>query len=131
MRIKTKLPVNSQPLVRVRFMAIGLVLLAFVISGPLLIVAKQAYITNVSMKMNALSDSLKIVNEEIASLQLTAERLSSNARVEEFARKSCNLDYPGINQIVIVKMKHNKNKMESVSMSSMLDVINKSLGVRN
>jgi len=128
---KRELPNRPQPLIRIRFMAIGLVLLALLITGPLLIVAKQAYITNVSMKMNSLSDSLRMLNKEIASLQITAEQLSSNGRIEEFAKKTCGLDYPAVNQIVIVKIKNNENKTESVSMSAVLDVINKSLGVRN
>ena len=131
MRIKKDVTVKTKPLIRLRFMLIGLVLLALAISGPLLVVRKQVYITDVSMKMNALSDSLNMLNKEIATLQLTAEQLSANGRIEEFARTARNLEYPSVNQIVIVKMKHGENRNDSVTVASVIGVINKSLGVRN
>jgi len=130
-RIKKDVTVKTKPLIRLRFMLIGLVLLALAISGPLLVVRKQVYITDVSMKMNALSDSLNMLNKEIATLQLTAEQLSANGRIEEFARTARNLEYPSVNQIVIVKMKHGENRNDSVTVASVIGVINKSLGVRN
>lgn len=132
MKVKRELPASeSQPIIRVRFMAFGLAILALVISGPLLLVYKQAYITNMSIKMNETSDSLRILDKEIAALQVKVEQLSSNERIEKFAKDHCGLDFPGVSQMVIVKMKDSENRAASVTMNSVIEVINKSLGVRN
>ncbi|NLD92449.1 MAG: hypothetical protein GX639_07240 [Fibrobacter sp.] len=128
---KKKIPSKTEPIVKVRLMLIGLAILGLIISGPLLIVTKQVYITNVSMKMNALSDTLKVLDKEIAALQHDVERLSDNSRIETFARHHCKLEYPNVNQIVIVKMKSGSDKVETVTLASVLNVINRSLGVRN
>jgi cell division protein FtsL len=119
------------PLIRLRFMVIGLVVLILVISGPLLLVTKQVYITDVSMRMNKLSDSLKVLNKEILTLQLTCEHLSSNERIAQFARTSRGLEYPTANQIVIVKMYDDKNELDAGSVDNVLGLIKKSLGVNN
>ena len=119
------------PLIRLRFMVIGLVVLILVISGPLLLVTKQVYITDVSMRMNKLSDSLKVLNKEILILQLTCERLSSNERIAQFARTSRGLEYPSANQIVIVKMYDDKNELDAGSVDNVLGLIKRSLGVNN
>ncbi len=128
---KKKTPSKTEPIVRVRFMLIGLAILGLIISGPLLIVTKQVYITNVSMKMNEQSDTLKVLDKEIAALQHDVERLSDNSRIETVARHHCKLEYPNVNQIVIVKMKSGSDKVETVTLASVLNVINRSLGVRN
>jgi cell division protein FtsL len=128
---KKETPSKTEPLVKVRFMLVGLAILGLIISGPLLIVTKQVYITSVSIKMNEKADSLKLLDKEIAALQRDAEKLSGNSRIETFARHNCNLDYPNVNQIVIVKMKSGSDKIETVTLASVLDVINRSLGVRN
>ena len=119
------------PLIRLRFMVIGLVVLILVISGPLLMVTKQVYITDVSMRMNKLSDSLKVLNKEILKLQLTCERLSSNERIAQFARTSRGLEYPTAHQIVIVKMYDDKNGFDAGSVDNVLGLIKRSLGVNN
>jgi cell division protein FtsL len=121
----------TQPLIRFRFMVIGLVLLLLVIAGPLLVVTKQVYITDVSMRMNRLSDSLRVLHKEISTLQLTREHLSANERIESFARASIGLEYPTVNQIVIVKMSNEKNEFDAGRLDKVLGVIKRSLGVDN
>lgn len=122
---------TTQPLIRLRFMVIGLVLLILVIAGPLLVVTKQVYITDVSMRMNRLSDSLRVLHKEISTLQLTCEHLSANERIESFARTSIGLEYPTVNQMVIVKMGNGKNEFDAGGVDKVLGVIKRSLGVNN
>jgi cell division protein FtsL len=122
---------TTQPLIRLRFMVIGLVLLILVIAGPLLVVTKQVYITDVSMRMNKLSDSLRVLHKEISTLQLTYEHLSANERIELFARNSIGLEYPTVNQIVIVKMRDDKNGYDAGGVDKVLGIIKRSLGVNN
>jgi cell division protein FtsL len=112
-------------------MVIGVIALLLVIAGPLLVVTKQAYITDVSMRMNKLSDSLRVLHKEITSLQLTCEHLSANERIESFARTSIGLEYPAVNQIVIVKMRNDKNEFDAGGVDKILGVIKRSLGVNN
>lgn len=121
----------AQPLIRFRFMVIGVVVLLLVIAGPLLVVTKQVYITDVSMRMNKLSDSLRVLHKEITNLQLTCEHLSANERIESFARTSIGLEYPAVNQIVIVKMNNDKNEFDAGGVDKILGVIKRSLGVNN
>lgn len=119
-----------QPLIRLRGMAAGTVLLVILISGPLLLVTKQVYITNISIRMNAVSDSLRILNKEITALQLTCEQLSSIDRVENFARKTRQLEYPSTNQIVIVKMSSGST-VASGNISGLLAFVKKAIGAKS
>lgn len=131
MRINKNPPAPPvQPLIRLRSMLIGVGLLLLVISGPLLIVTKQVYITNASLRMDALSDSLKIMNKEIATLKLTCERLSSNERIEQFARESRGLEYPNSNQIVIVKLGEQKKSSASDNLVNLVAVMRRAFGVK-
>lgn len=117
-----------QPLIRFRSMFIGTLLLILLISGPLLMVAKQVYINNVSLRMNAMADSLEILNKEITSLELTCQQLSFNERIERIVRDARQLEYPTANQIVIVKMHQNTN---GTGFSDFLTYVKRALGVRS
>ena len=93
---------NSAPVIRFRFMAMMVTVLALLVFGPLLLVWKQAYITSSSMRIEAMNDTLSAINKKIAALRLGRERLSSNERIESFARMALKLDYPSSDQIVIM-----------------------------
>jgi cell division protein FtsL len=111
-------------------MAVGTLLLVLLISGPLLLVTKQVYITNISIRMNAVSDSLRTLNKEITALQLTSEQLSSIDRIESYARKTRQLEYPSTNQIVIVKMP-SESTIASGNISELLAFVKKAIGAKS
>jgi hypothetical protein len=117
-----------QPLIRFRSMFIGTLLLILLITGPLLLVTKQVYINNVSLRMNAMADSLEMLNKEITSLELTCQQLSFNERIERVVRDARQLEYPTANQIVIVKMHSNTN---SAGVSDFITFVKRALGVRS
>jgi cell division protein FtsL len=73
------------------------------IGAPLLTVWKQVYITNASVRAERLIDSLTIMNERLARLQLATERLMSTERIERIARESLALDYPRSREIIVVR----------------------------
>lgn len=88
--------------VRLRFMATGLMTVLLCIAGPLLLVWKQAYIASSSMRIEAMTDTLSALNREIATLQFLRDRLSSNERIERVARAMLRLDYPSSDRIMII-----------------------------
>lgn len=92
----------KSPVVRLRFMLIGIVLLVAAMSGPLLLVWKQSHINQVSIELENMNDTLEALDREIASLRLECEKLSSTARIERLAREALSLDYPSSDQIVII-----------------------------
>jgi cell division protein FtsL len=98
---------SQQPILRFRPFLIRIAFLLMVISGPLLIVWKQVYINNASIKLNKMSDSLNALRREIASLEIQCERYSSTDRIERFARENLQLEYPVSSQIVVVKTSKN------------------------
>jgi cell division protein FtsL len=93
---------SSHPIIRFRSMMLGVGLIALLISGPLLIVWKQVYITDSSLKLNGMADTLSSLEKQTSSLRLIRERLSSTERIEQFARNTLQLDYASSDQIVIV-----------------------------
>ena len=94
----------AMPLVRLRSMVLWMVLLAVLISGPLLLVWKQVYINTASLQMNTLADSLLVLQKEVATLQLRCERFAATERIEKFAREALELEYPLSSQIMIVSV---------------------------
>lgn len=92
------------PIFRLRSMILGIAIVSALITGPLLMVWKQVYITSTSLKLEKMSDSLTGYAKEITRLRLKAERLSSNERIEHIARSSLGLDYPVSDQIVIIEV---------------------------
>jgi cell division protein FtsL len=105
MRSRTiKKTVGSAPIVRVRFMATGLAVVVFCITGPLLLVWKQAYIASASMRIEKMADTLSALNKEIVTLRFMRDRLSSNERIEKAARTLLRLEYPSSDRIVLVQV---------------------------
>jgi hypothetical protein len=92
------------PIIRIRFMVIGMVALALLIAGPLLLVWKQAYITSSSVTLEAMSDTLSALNKRIATFRLQSERLSSTERIEKYARTVLHLEYPSSDRISILSL---------------------------
>jgi cell division protein FtsL len=101
---------TSSPIFRLRSMILGIAIVSALITGPLLMVWKQVYITSTSLKLEKMSDSLAVYTKNIARLNLRAQRLSSNERIERIARSSLELDYPVSDQIVIVEVPHSRMK---------------------
>lgn len=95
---------GARPIIRFRSMLLGILLVGGFIAGPLLMVWKQVYITSTSWNMGSMTDSLTVLNREIAALRMQCEYLSSNRRIEKIARGSLGLDYPTSEQIVIVRI---------------------------
>jgi cell division protein FtsL len=100
---------QTAPVVRVRFMAVVLAAVVIGIAGPLALVWKQAYIASSSMRIETMTDTVSVLNRQIATLQLLRDRLSSNERIERVARTLLGLDYPSSNRIVIIPV-HDKSE---------------------
>ena len=100
---------SSQPILKLRFVIGVVAILALVIAGPMLIVWKQVYINATSMKMEKMSDSLSVLNREIATLKLACEHMSTTEKIERFARINLGLEYPLSNQIEIVELNGHKS----------------------
>jgi len=79
------------------------VVVAALITGPLLVVWKQVYLTKVSMKRAAISDTLTVLSKQAAQLRFMTEKLSSTSRIEAIAHERLGLEYPASGQIVIIK----------------------------
>jgi cell division protein FtsL len=84
-------------------MALGFLTVVVLITVPLLVVWKQAYIARTSAMLEKLTDTLSAQNREVARLRLQCENVSRTERIEAFARKALLLDYPATGQIVIVR----------------------------
>jgi cell division protein FtsL len=98
----------ATPIIRFRSMLAGVSIIAVLITGPLLMVWKQVYITSTSITIEKMTDSLNVLNKHIAELKLKGEWLSSNDRIEHIAKQSLGLDYPSSEQIVIIKVPKNE-----------------------
>ncbi len=86
------------------------VLVIIVVMFPLSLVWKQVYITNTSLRQDSLRDSLTVLQKEVITLSIAAERLSATERIENIARESLGLDYPSSEEIVVV---HPRKRKES------------------
>lgn len=82
--------------------------IAIFVSLPLSIVYKERYITDQYLKNSRLYDTLVVKTKEIEKLRLVCERISSKERIEKIAKNKLKLDYPSIEQIVIVKIPKEK-----------------------
>jgi hypothetical protein len=104
-RTKTKSPSSSPaaPVLRVRELVIGIVCIAVLIVWPLLMVSKQIFITNLSIRETALADSLASAGRQLAALRLYNEKLSGTARIESISRDRLGLDYPAAGSIVVIR----------------------------
>lgn len=99
-----KKPGDRSPLVRIRQMIIVIAGVVALFSVPLVLVWKQTYIRGSSVRLEAMADTLSMLDKKISVLQLKSERLSNIERVETFARVSLGLDYPSSDRMVIVSM---------------------------
>jgi len=93
----------SAPVLRFRQLFIGILCVVILIIWPMFMVWKQIYITNVSIRESALSDSLIVLTKEAATLRLYNEKLCSTQRIESIARKAIGLEYPTSEQIVLIR----------------------------
>lgn len=94
---------RNVPLLRMRHIPGIIAGVAILVLGPLLVVWKQVYITEVSMKRSELTDTLIVLSKEAAQFRFAVEKLSNTGRIESIARERLGLEYPGAGQIVIIK----------------------------
>jgi cell division protein FtsL len=84
-----------------------LVLMGFVVTlvlcYPLIAVWKQVYITNASIKQEALADSLAVLKRQTARMKMEVEKLSSPGRIEKIGLEALGLEYPPAENIVILR----------------------------
>jgi cell division protein FtsL len=99
---KKKTKIKNTPVLGIRSMLGGITVLLLVLVGPFLAVWKQVYINDASLRLDALEDSLAVINTDVAALQLQCEQLSQNERIEAFARTALDLEYPTSDQIIVV-----------------------------
>lgn len=118
---------SAKPIIRLRSMLLGVSLLALLITGPLLVVWKQVYITGTSLCMEKITDSLVVLTKEITRLRLQGERLASTERIERIARQACSLDYPFSDQIVIITLPNKKKTMPSALPREFMAFLKRSL----
>jgi hypothetical protein len=100
---------NLAPVLRLRELVVGILCIAFLIIWPLFMVSKQIFITNLSMRESALSDSLSLAGRELAALRLYNEKLSSTARIESITREHRGLEYPVAGQIIVIRENRSNN----------------------
>ena len=125
---RQKSSTDNVPIVKLRFMVMGLGLLAVLIAGPMLAVWKQVYINSASMRMNSMADSLVDLRKEIATLKLQYERSSSNEKIELFARNALQLEYPISSQIVIIDVPEDRKFFDLHGPRGILSYLKKTLG---
>ena len=77
----------AAPVLRLRELAVGVAIIALLIAWPLLMVSRQIFITNLSVRESALADSLADVGRQCAAQRLYNEKLSSTARIESIMRE--------------------------------------------
>jgi cell division protein FtsL len=102
---------GGQPVVRLRIMLIGLCVLVASIAGPLVLVWKQSYINQMSIRLESRADTLKALSREITSLNLERGRLSSTARIERVAR-SRGLEYPASGRVEVLEVAMPRQRRE-------------------
>ncbi|HEX7510971.1 MAG TPA: cell division protein FtsL [Chitinivibrionales bacterium] len=105
--------ISKTPLLRVRHLAVIAVGVALLIAGPLMMVWKQVYITQLSMRRSAVADSASVLAKHAAQLRLSIDRLSASDRIESIARQRLGLEYPAAAKIVIVKQRGKNARPES------------------
>jgi len=94
----------------VRYFIYAAILVTIFVMFPLSLVWKQVFITTISLRQDALKDSLAVLQKEVSTLTIMAEQLSSTERIEQIAEESLGLDYPSSKEIVVVRPKKKKEK---------------------
>jgi len=102
--------VSQAPLLRLRQLGVISGCGALLIAGPLCVVWKQAYITQMSIRRSSVADSLGLLTKQAAQLRLSVDRLSAADRIETIARQRLGLEYPPASSIVIVKQHLKKTR---------------------
>jgi cell division protein FtsL len=125
-RQKEKIGKKNAPLLRMRHLPGIIAFVAVLVMGPLFLVWKQVYITEVSMKRSALADTLTILSKECAELRFAAEKLSSTGRIEFIAHERLGLEYPAAGQIVIIKQGETDGK-QTVGEGNFIAILRRSL----
>lgn len=118
---------TSAPLMRLRHLAGVAMFIAAFTAVPLLVVWKQVYINNVSIRYTALCDSLVVLNKEATSLKLISERQWATERIESIARNRLGLEYTTSDQIVIVNPDANPQVQPAIGGSGFFAVLKKSI----
>ncbi len=93
----------AAPVLRLRELAVGVAIIALLIAWPLLMVSRQIFITNLSVRESALADSLADVGRQCAAQRLYNEKLSSTARIESIMREHRGLEYPSAARIIVLR----------------------------
>jgi cell division protein FtsL len=93
---------DNSPVVRMRHVVVLALFVTVLAAGPLCIVWKQVYITQLSIRQNSVADSVSILSKHAAQLRLTVDRLSETGRIEVIAREKLNMEYPQASNIVII-----------------------------
>ena len=105
-------------------MAAGVVTLILLFAGPMVLVWKQAYIAGVSMRVEAMTDTVLALSRQITALHLVCDRMTCNERIEAFARNVLRLDYPSSDRIVIVPIEEiNKKRGVAAEVAQLLSVV--------
>jgi cell division protein FtsL len=86
-----------------RYMVFGVLIVAVLISFPLFLVWRQAFITTSAVHQEKLADSLTTLNRQVLQLRGDVERFAAAERIERIARETLHLEYPVSQQIVIVR----------------------------
>jgi len=92
---------EAQPVLRLRMMLIGVCVLVVCMAGPLVLVWKQSYINQASIRLESKADALAALNREITALRLECGRLAATQRIERMA-KGRGFEYPPSNRIVVL-----------------------------
>ncbi len=114
------------PVLRLRMVGGGVLLVALAIAGPLLTVRRQVYMRNLAIRREQLTDSLQACTAEIGPLMLRARALASAQRVERIARDDLAMDYPSPDQIVIIESR--PSRCWALPEGGFLALIRRSLG---
>jgi cell division protein FtsL len=93
----------ASPVLKLRQLVAGIFFVIILIIWPMFMVWKQIYITNVSIKESALSDTIMTLSKQSATLRICNEKLASTQRIESIARSSVGLEYPTSAQIIVIR----------------------------
>ena len=106
------------------FMGVTILL---IVGIPLLTVWKQVYITNNSLKREMLSDSLEVLNTQVAQLQVSVADLSRVERIEKIAIEELGLIYPESDNIEVVQAQRKKMPSLEIKEWKLFTMLKKSL----
>jgi cell division protein FtsL len=103
---------EAHPVLRLRMMLIGLCVLVVCMAGPLVLVWKQSYINQASIRLESKAEALAAQNREITALRLECGRLSATPRIERMAKER-GFEYPPSSRMVVLDVKPARKSSES------------------